>query len=848
MAKKYVAVVALVACVAFKSAFAAVGENENLLLNGRFEADQAVLPPFWGARPADQVTWKPSGGPNGLPYVTLQPKEGKKNEVNFRQYGLRLAEGGRYRISAYVRTAGFSARGSGVSIVNNWWRKSAGAGTIPADTAGQWVKLEQEFDCFESDNGAYSLVIFALGHKGEFSVADVSLVAVDALAREKTERSPVLAAQSVPSVVPFSPLLGKIPRSNPVVEFRFFGELPKGRTAADYVVCLERDGSDEVSRVTLDATEAMKIAVPAAASAEKGVLTVSIKDRTDGKALFSEKFRYAMRDVPQVMAKGRRLNNFTVELVKEKYAGGAPASYAFDMVKDGWVFVKAGDGGASVKLDGVEIVSSATPRGESFRNIRAGRHAIEVSGGAADVVVRAIADIFNYCPGANSHVKENGRYDWNFQEKYVLPAVTTQNGGSIPKDKLEGFLSRGYRWVANLGTTGVSADDLVKKLKESPGMTKHGYAGVTCDEQFLHRANEINAYTKGLKAYDLECAPSRVIYTWSVGKPSTKVVDENFFSACVNASLGEGRVLFEAYCRTKETESEAREYLKSYITDTISRYRSTYPLSVGATCIALGNFMQVPILSLAHHPEVDYKYYLDMQMNMVANDPAFEGLGSIGYWGSYYADEEIHRWCFALTRHYVVEGRKTMLSDRFGYSYRPDHILNGDFRGNLDSWKVSGNVRTDSFADFAMSSQNRWGGNGGIGDTFAVLARGKDSSATIRQTAKNLVPGRKYRLRYAAFDAKDVKAKRVAPRKFAVAASLGKGAEIDKALTWTHVDMRVKGRYGQNDGCARINLGQIVFTAEASEVEVLFDNSSAKEGEELGINYVSLTPYYGNVL
>ena len=60
--------------------------------------------------------------------------------------------------------------------------------------------------------------------------------------------------------------------------------------------------------------------------------------------------------------------------------------------------------------------------------------------------------------------------------------------------------------------------------------------------------------------------------------------------------------------------------------------------------------------------------------------------------------------------------------------------------------------------------------------------------------------------------------------------------------------MRVNGRYGQNDGCARINLGQIVFTAEASEVEVLFDNSSATEGEELGINYVSLTPYYGNVL
>ena len=83
---------------------------------------------------------------------------------------------------------------------------------------------------------------------------------------------------------------------------------------------------------------------------------------------------------------------------------------------------------------------------------------------------------------------------------------------------------------------------------------------------------------------------------------------------------------------------------------------------------------------------------------------------------------------------------------------------------------------------------------------------------------------------------------------FAVAASLGAGAKVDPVLTWTHVDRRIKGRYGQNDGCARINLGQIVFTAESSEIEVSFDNSSAKEGEELGINYVSLTPYYAQDL
>ena len=108
---KKLAVAFLSGCCMFGTAFAAVAENENLLLNGRFEADQAVVPPFWEARPADKVRWKPSGGPGGLPYITLFSESAKKQKVTFRQYGLRLAKGGRYRLSAYVRTKGFKGWG-----------------------------------------------------------------------------------------------------------------------------------------------------------------------------------------------------------------------------------------------------------------------------------------------------------------------------------------------------------------------------------------------------------------------------------------------------------------------------------------------------------------------------------------------------------------------------------------------------------------------------------------------------------------------------------------------------------------------------------------------------------------
>ena len=55
---------------------------------------------------------------------------------------------------------------------------------------------------------------------------------------------------------------------------------------------------------------------------------------------------------------------------------------------------------------------------------------------------------------------------------------------------------------------------------------------------------------------------------------------------------------------------------------------------------------------------------------------------------------------------------------------------------------------------------------------------------------------------------------------------------------------RSQCRWGGNGGVARINLHHIVFTARSPEVELKLDNAAASPGEELGVNYVSLLPYY----
>ena len=69
--------------------------------------------------------------------------------------------------------------------------------------------MEQEFTCFASDNGAYSYVVYASGLKGELSVADLKLVAVDALAYLISGDEAVVNDIILTELVPFMSVRGE---------------------------------------------------------------------------------------------------------------------------------------------------------------------------------------------------------------------------------------------------------------------------------------------------------------------------------------------------------------------------------------------------------------------------------------------------------------------------------------------------------------------------------------------------------------------------------------------------------------------------------------------------------------
>ena len=831
----------MTAGIAFPSASAFAS---NLLLNGQLEADQVDVPTYWrGSDPENLLgvrSCKASGGPEGKPSVRFFNRPGGKAQTStLRQYDLTLVKGGRYRMAAWVRTAGFRAKRFGILVINAKWHASVGIESVAQDS--DWRRLEAEFDAPDSLDGRYSVAVFMQKFIGEIEVADISLEPISEAAKAGSKPSIASTAMLMPRLYPWTPLLSKIPDDTREVTFRFSGELPKGTDAADCKVSVAVDGA--TNETTHPLSELVKVSVPPDAP-NVGKMRVRLLGK-DGAAVVDNVYPYRLVPRVEPAKTGRRLNNFVTELLNAPVESDS-AAFRFATSKDGWTFIKVEGGGkVSASLDGKAAIDPSWAAAETFRNIAAGEHSLDVAGAKGGrIVVRSVVETLNYPPCCDSAVKENPSYGWEFFKKHVMRSCTTQNGGMIPKEHQAEFFAHGGEWLSNFVAAKniKNSEELPQLIRSSPRFTPACYQGTTVDEFFLGSPDAIERYGDGLKMFNAVDSGEKRVYTWLIGKPGCDGLSREFMSTVFNVSRGHGKALFEMYCRTKPTEAMARAYLKDYIGDTLEKCRQCLPGAEGSVGLILGNFNQLPVICAVHHPEVDYKYFLDMQLNYLANDPAFEGLGCTGYWGSYYGDHEMHRWSMALLRHYCVEGRTDMLSDRYGFAYIPDHLRNGDFSGSFDSWHVEGDISLDEAPGLGSHSQRRWGAPVGVGDTFASFRRGTNAANRVSQRVKGLVPGRMYCLQAATFDVKDMKAGRVAPRKFAMSVTVQDGAEIEPTLSWVHVDGRTK--LSTKCSGARINLHHIVFTARASEATVAISDSSAKPGETLGVNAVSLNPYY----
>ncbi|MBN2449847.1 MAG: hypothetical protein JXR77_05625 [Lentisphaeria bacterium] len=831
-------------------ALAAVKPGENLLINGAFEAEQLDFPMFW-QKTGERTAFDATGGPGNTGAVVFSNPEGAAGvRATCRQHDQQIVAGETYRISAYVQTKGFRSGHCGIIVHNNGWHKENGIRSLPEDTAG-WQHMEETFVLHETTGGIYGVALFAIDYVGEIRFAQVTLEAISEAALAGSSVSAILADQVRPRLVAWEPLLNHIPLANPGMAFHMFGKTD--REVAEYDCVYTIDGTI-VRRYPLE--RGLNRVDLSGLGAGDHRLDAAIVHRATRERAFRIEHVITLVDLPEVdTAAHRRLNNLAVEVLAQPLQPtAAPQYFVFGTVRDGWVFIQvesgADDPDLRVVVDGKEpVITAATDRREAFREVSRGRHAIVVSGADSGgrIVVRAVSEIFNYPACANSQVPHNGKYDWEFHVKHIFPAVTTLNGGSIPEEHRPKMREMGLKWLANVGTTNPrDAADLVERMAKHPGMTAPWYDGFTCDEQFFGRP-VLAHYTDAVRL--LPNPENRLIYTWIVGKPGLPGMHNDFISAALNASRGRGRLIFEAYCHSRPSEEDAANYLEDRVVDTMKCFNEYFPNAVLGSGMLFGNFNQIPIISLDVNPEVDSKYYLDMQLNLVANHPVFRDLGVTGYWGSYYDDEELYRWSFQLLRHYCVEGSTEMLSKKYGYAYVPGHLRNCDFVDGLESWVATPPeaIRTDKFSGYGKNSQARWGAAGGTGDTFCVFTRREGPPSTLTQTATGLVPGRVYTLQFVTADYDDMTAGKIDPKRLGVEAMLGAGAEVLPEQSYVFVDRRNSGKK-KDDGKVRINLNHVRFRAVAPSFTVTFTDAKAAPGTRTALNYVMMKPYFGEPL
>ncbi len=825
----------------------AVAEGENLLINGNFDAEQVDFPEFWSPSSAQNVFYDRSGGPKGRTAAVILKSDGTTSgTVSLRQQGMTLVAGETYKLSALAKTTGFKSRSGGLIVHNSGWISATGITNFPTDS--DWTPYEKTFTLMTSKDSEYGVALYAGDMTGEIRIADVRLEAVSQGAR--TGSSSQASVVAAPRLLPLEPLLSKIPLANPQLKIKFFSLRPEDREACE---CLAAVGGDAIPPQTIPlGKDGMAIVNLQGLSSGEYLVNALVRRRESGQKVLETAWPISIIDVPKIDRTGiRQLNNLVAELLSQPLkADAATQSFTFVNPRDGWVFVAFNAGTPAsdlvVKIDDRDtVITAATDRLEAFRELPMGEHRVTVSGSSADarLVVRSIPEIFDYPPCVNSFVNENGSYGWDFMKKHVLYAVTTLNGGALPGDALSESKALGLKWLANFGVDSPGDPDEVRnRMEKHPGMTQPQYDGFTADELFFARAN-IGNYTEALRR--LRNPQNRLVYTWIVGKPSISSLHTDFMSTALNASGGRGRLLFEAYCHPQENEQAAAAYLDNMVGETMRRFNTFLPNAAAGTGIIFGNFNQIPIISLEHNPAVDFKYFLDMQVNLIANSPDFKDLATTGYWGTYYGDEELARWSFQLMRHYAVEGNKDMLSARYGFKYNPGFLVNGDFADGLTGWTVSpaaeASVRTDVIAGYGKNSQGRWGG-GSAGDTVCIMTRGAEKSNRIGQTVQGLEVGKAYSLQFVTADFTDVTGKTYNPRRYGIRAEL-EGAEILPDKSFVHIDRRNSGRYKENNNVAKINLNRIIFRAKSAVQVIAFTDEEALPGEQLMINFVQLKPY-----
>ncbi len=788
----------------------------NLLHNGDFK--EGLL--YWkyesdaGAAPIPYA----EGGPGNSPFIRLNSLGG--GPVSFSQLHCTLPKGETFKIECQFRMEGALEPGDAQVVIlclpdKNYFKLDG--------EPGKWNKFELDF----TSTYGVNYISFQL-KKGPatLDIADAKIIPQSPQTRSKK------ALTNLEQVLVPLANLHYIPKDTQNIRFQWSGRLPlaEDRLAA---VFHTRENPKRLVKVPLNG-RFTTLDLRELGDVKEGILTAELQDKEGKRSFFKAEYPFRVVDLPKTTG-AKRLNN----LVTELYNGRISGQITVLNPRYGWLYVKyepdqTGEN-FTVNMNGQSIITEKSLRHETVRLLEPGAVSLETTGNGGRLLVRAIPDMLMFPIGLNDW-GGNGRYNWRFAKRFMFPALTTVDGGIPTQANIAEMRAMGLRWFNNCLIKNKKQEEILADMQANKSLHGRQYDGVSFDELTLSEPGNIDRFAWAFRRF--ANPDKRTLNVWITGTPIPS--NANAFSAVMNASDGHGRLMQELYKHTQRTEEEAALYLENVRQNAIVARQVLCGGYTQNYSAILGCFNESPSISLNVYPHVDFKYFLEMLVRMLALEKEFEGLSGIGYWGVHHANEEGVRWAFALLRHYAIEGRSDWLCKKYGFKYSPALLANPDFEEGLAKWQGNELVRHDTLPSYGKSIQNRYGAPKGTGDNVAVFSRTTEAYGELRQTMTGLVPGKAYFLSFITADYKDIKDNAFNPKRQPIEYSLD-NCEI---LSNKRIIARGKPSQDEKANKVRVNSTKVVFRATAPNVPLSFNNKKAQAGEKTVLNYICVTPYF----
>ena len=562
------------------------------------------------------------------------------------------------------------------------------------------------------------------------------------------------------------------------------------------------------------------------------------------------------------------LNNVVWELLHlQQETVSGEKSYAFTSPKSRWLYIAATVGARADQLrlsvqsgsqttDMIVFQAGAPTTQETMRYLPAGAHRLVVHSKDTcqlqNLVLRSIPELL-----VHEFILEPPLSKLEMSPEEFSAAYVFNNANSfviapshLNKPFFRKWQASGKRWISGFSLPRARGDDRIQTAQDA-------YQYVADTKGFNHPL-----VTGSIADEFITSEPHCAIYADAVRelKATTEFKDRVFYAYANQLYNGEeGRELVHAvvdtdsviawkhYLPTHSTESVARQFIKQKFVETARKYAELCPGSLANLAICPGNFSLVGGHLLNSTPNVNHKTYLDMQYNIIANDPAYWGTYGLMTYHTSYADEETIRWVSKLFRHYGIAGNTQPASDD---PYESPHLFNGDFEEGTQHWQLTpateNSIRT--VLKYGISElQTRI--KSSEGDTGLVTRRSADGPNTFTQQIQNLRPGQWYTFRMMSCDYDDMSK----AEQHAVTIALENATLVPERCVTYQFDnppWHNYPPYDGNDNKAWITYHWYLFRADASTARVTISDWSSDDqpggpiGQQLMFNYLQVHPYY----